>query len=69
MAIWRRTVLLVACALSVLVALPVAAAEQPIGWVVQGKSTTLAKAAVKILEQAGDEGLNPSDYDAAGLSK
>ena len=69
MAIWRRTVLLVACALSVLAALPVAAAEQPIAWVVQGKSTTLAKAAVKILEQAGDEGLNPSDYDAAGLSK
>ena len=45
MAIWRRTILLVACALSVLAALPVAAAEQPIAWVVQGKSTTLAKAA------------------------
>ena len=69
MAIWRRMSVVVACALSVLILSPVAAAEQPIAWIVQGKPTTLAKSAIKLLEQAGDEGLNPSDYDAAGLAK
>jgi murein L,D-transpeptidase YcbB/YkuD len=44
-------------------------AETSVAWVVQGRPTALAKSAVKILEQAGDEGLNPSDYDASTLSK
>ena len=39
------------------------------GWIRQGRPAPVALSAAKILQQAGDEGLNPSDYDAAGLSK
>lgn len=38
-------------------------------WLRQGRPAPVALSAVKILQQAGDEGLNPSDYDAAGLSQ
>ncbi len=69
MAIWRRLSIVVICVLSVLTVPPVAAGDPIVAWIVQGKPTTLAKSAIKILEQAGDEGLNPGDYDAAGLSK
>ena len=69
MAIWRRLSMVIICTLSVLTVPLVAAGEPAVAWIVQGKPTTLAKSAVKVLEQAGDEGLNPGDYDAAGLSK
>ena len=35
----------------------------------QGKPLPVAMAAVHMLQQAGDDGLNPRDYDAAGLAK
>ena len=35
----------------------------------QGKPLPIAMAAVHMLQQAGDDGLNPRDYDAAGLAK
>ena len=38
-------------------------------WLRQGRLAPVALSAVQILQQAGDEGLNPNDYDAAGLSK
>ena len=38
-------------------------------WVRQGKPLPVAQQAVQILQHAGDEGLNPKDYDAAGLAK
>ena len=38
-------------------------------WVRQGKLLPVAQQAVQILQRAGDEGLNTTDYDAAGLAK
>ena len=38
-------------------------------WMRQGKPLPVAQQAVQILQRAGDEGLNPRDYDAAGLAK
>ena len=38
-------------------------------WVRQGKLLPVAQQAVQILQRAGDEGLNATDYDAAGLAK
>ena len=35
----------------------------------RGKPLPVAQQAVQILQRAGDEGLNPRDYDAAGLAK
>ena len=72
MAIWRRGLLLAVCALSLVGLLPTLAAAADttsLAWIVQGRPTASAKAAVQILEQAGTEGLNPADYDAAALSK
>lgn len=70
MVIWRQLLLAITCALTMLALSPVVmSAETSVTWVVQGRPTALAKSAVKILEQAGDEGLNPSDYDASTLSK
>jgi murein L,D-transpeptidase YcbB/YkuD len=70
MVIWRQRLLAITCALTMLALSPVVmSAETSVTWVVQGRPTALAKSAVKILEQAGDEGLNPSDYDASTLSK
>lgn len=37
-------------------------------WIRQGKPLPVAQAAVQILQGAADEGLNPADYDAAGLA-
>lgn len=70
MAFGRRLTLLAACVVGLVASVPCAiSAETGSAWVVQGRPTALAKSAVKILEQAGDEGLNPGDYEAAGLSK
>jgi len=70
MAIWRQLVVIISCALSVTAFAPSAlSAENQAIWIAQGRPTPLAKSAVKILEQAGDEGLNPSDYDASTLAK
>ena len=38
-------------------------------WFRQGKPLPVAQQAVKILLQAGDDGLDPADYDAPGLAK
>lgn len=45
------------------------AADQGAAWLRQGRPMPVANAAVKILEHAGDDGLNPSDYDAADLAR
>lgn len=37
-------------------------------WIHQGKPLPVAQEAVQILQAAADEGLNPADYDAAGLA-
>lgn len=70
MAMWRQLVVIVTSVLSFVVLVPSAgSAENQMIWIAEGRPTLLAKSAVKILEQAGDEGLNPSDYDVAALSK
>ena len=49
-----------------------AAADSPDSmtmWLRQGKPLPVALDAVRILQQSGDDGLNPRDYDAAGLAK
>lgn len=38
-------------------------------WLNQGRPSAQAEVAVQILQQAGDEGLDPADYDAAVLSR
>lgn len=38
-------------------------------WMRQGRFLPVAQQAVQILQHAGDEGLDPSDYDAMGLTK
>ena len=38
-------------------------------WLRQGRPAPVALSAVKILQQAADEGLNPGDYDATGLNQ
>ena len=70
MAMWRRIAVVVSSALSLCMVMSEGVAgDAASGWVAQGRPTALAKSAVKILELAGDEGLNPSDYDAAELGR
>lgn len=71
MGLWRRLFTLSACVLGLLCGSPSDgfANEHAVSWVVQGRPTALALAAVQILERAGDEGLNPSDYGAGALGK
>lgn len=38
-------------------------------WLRLGRPLPVAQQAVQVLQQAGDEGLNPKDYDAASLAK
>ncbi len=37
-------------------------------WLLQGRPSPSAQQAVRILQQAGDDGLNPDDYAASGLA-
>ena len=71
MLLWRRTLSLAAFVLTLglCVSSSVTAAEKDIAWIVQGRPSVLARSAVQILEHADDEGLNPSDYDAALLAQ
>lgn len=66
---WRRTLVLAACLFTLGWSLPsgAIAPDDSVAWIVQGRPSALAQSAVQILEQAGDEGLNPSDYDATVL--
>ncbi|WP_284446786.1 L,D-transpeptidase family protein [Fluviibacter phosphoraccumulans] len=66
---WRRTLVLAACLFTLGWSLPsgAIAPDNSVAWIVQGRPSALAQSAVQILEQAGDEGLNPSDYDATVL--
>lgn len=50
-----------------LAAVPVTADDGRLMWIVDGHPSSLAKSAVQILAQAANEGLDPADYDAAGL--
>ena len=50
-----------------LVAVPVVADDGHMMWVVDGHPSSLAKSAIQILAQAGNEGLDPADYDIAGI--
>ena len=66
---WRRTLVLAVCLFTLGWSLPsgAIAPDNSVAWIVQGRPSALAQSAVQILEQAGDEGLNPSDYDATVL--
>lgn len=70
MCLCRRVLLFTVCIFSLWSGLPSTtfAAENSLGWVAQGRPTTMAKSAIQILQHADDEGLNPSDYDAAALA-
>lgn len=68
---WRQTLVFSACLFSLGwgVSSSAFAVQNATAWVVQGRPSALAQSAVQILEHAGDEGLNPSDYDAAALAQ
>ena len=59
-----RPLALVVCCLTLAVS---SVCAEPIAWVKDGKATPAAHEAVTILSTAASEGLDPADYNAAGL--
>jgi len=65
--LWHRLACTVRAAALALLLAPTAAAAQPLAWFEYGLPSAQAHEALRLIERAADDGLDPADYDVAAL--